>query len=112
MKHLISKMLASVKRFNKRLQPTRTDVKTAIKVCHFFQELNFPHHIERNVKEIETEVKRTVLYALLDRTSIEQAAVAISSKDGDTIRYHLNKLSLANASPNFFFCFLGFYHLL
>lgn len=95
MKDLISKTLQSVKRFIKRLQPTRESVKTAIKVCHFFQDLDLPHRIQRNVKEIEKEVKSTVLYALLDRTSIEQAAEAISSKDGDTIRYHLNKLSLS-----------------
>lgn len=94
MKDLISKILASVKRFRKRLQPTRESVKESIKVCHFLQEMDVPHHIQRNVEVIEPEVKGTVLYALLDQTSIEQAAEAVSSKNGDTIRYHLNKLSL------------------
>ena len=94
MKNLMSKLVSPVKRFFKRLQPTRESVKESIKVYHFFQELDFPHQIQRNVEEIEQEVKRTILYALLDKTSIEQAAEVVSSKDGDTIRYHLNKLSM------------------
>jgi len=104
------KLIQSVKRFVKNLsQPTKDSVKTSIKVCHSFHTLDFPHHIQRNVEEILPEVKKTILYALVEKTSVEQAAEAVSTKNGDTIRYHVKKLTMKEIDEVFkhhlFTCF-------
>jgi len=95
-------LLKSVKSFfEKHFQPTREYSITSIKVCHLIRKMDFPHKGQRKMMEIKEEVKKTVLGAVVDQTSIEQSAEQFSTKDGDTIRYHLNKLD-RNTISGFF----------
>ncbi|UJG44373.1 MAG: hypothetical protein K9W46_04135 [Candidatus Heimdallarchaeum endolithica] len=102
MKHCNFNLLKSVKSFlEKRFQPTREDRKTSIKVCHWIRKMDFPHKGQRKRGETKEEVKKTVLGAVVEQTSIEQSAEQFSTKDGDTIRYHLNKLDINRISEVF-----------
>ncbi|UJG42406.1 MAG: transposase [Candidatus Heimdallarchaeum endolithica] len=102
MKHCNFNLLKSVKSFlEKRFQPTREDRKTSIKVCHWIRKMDFPHKGQRKRGETKEEVKKTVLGAVVEQTSIEQSAEQFSTKDGDTIRYHLNKLDINSISEVF-----------
>ena len=95
-------LLKSVKSFlEKRFQPTREDRKTSIKVCHWIRKMDFPHKGQRKRGETKEEVKKTVMGAVVEQTSIEQSAEQFSTKDGDTIRYHLNKLDINSISEVF-----------
>ncbi len=48
----------------------------------------------RERKRVSLQVKNTLLLAAAEGTSIDQAAATRAKMDGDTIRYHLNKMNL------------------
>jgi len=63
-------------------------------MCHLWEEINIPVKVERKKKIILPQVKNTLLLAAAEGTSIDQAAATGAKMDGDTVRYHLNKMNL------------------
>lgn len=88
------KLIQSLKNLVQQLRPCREVVGTSLKMCHLWGEVNIPLKVERKKKIIIPQVKNTLLLAAAEGTSIDQAAVTGAKMDGDTIRYHLNKMSL------------------
>ncbi|MHA1416914.1 MAG: hypothetical protein ACTSRR_11740, partial [Candidatus Heimdallarchaeaceae archaeon] len=73
-------LLKSVKSFlEKHFQPTREDRKTSIKVCHWIRKMDFLHKGQRKRGETKEEVKKTVMGAVVEQTSIEQSAEQFST---------------------------------
>ena len=86
--------IQSLKNLVQQLRPCREAVQTSLKMCHLWEEINIPLKVERKKKIILPQVKNTLLLAAAEGTSINQAAATGAKMDGDTIRYHLNKMNL------------------
>lgn len=61
-------------------------------------EICLPMSTAKKKEFIERAVKNTVFYAAVDKTSVFQAAPIAAKLDGDTIMYHLSKLTLDDVS--------------
>jgi len=88
------KLLQSLQNIVLQLRPCKEAVNTALKMCHLWEEINIPLKVERKKKSILPQVKNTLLLAAAEGISIDQATATGAKMDGDTVRYHLNKMSL------------------
>ena len=84
----------SLKNLVQQLRPCREVVRTSLKMCHLWGEINIPLKVERKKKSIIPQVKNTLLLAAAEGISIDQAVATGAKMDGDTVRYHLNKMDL------------------
>ena len=70
--------------------------RSAIKVYRSFSSLSLPLKIKKKRSKIEDAIRNILLYAAVENTSIHQVSHSVAGIDGDTVMYHLSKLTVSD----------------
>jgi len=95
---MLHKIVNPIRNFIRRIRPSHNNNRRAYKLSSMLDKLKLPIRTDKKAELIERAVKNTVFYAAVDNTSIFQAAPIAAKIDGDTVMYHLAKLTLEDVA--------------